>query len=429
MDYGKLKEFGFSVSQKAVDILNEAEVAASPYFKRIEEIAELNSEKVLGAFIKNRASAIHFAGTSGYGHDDMGRDTLDNIFADIFHAEGAMVRHNIVSGTAAIAACLYGVLRPGDTLVSLCGAPYDTIQEVIGTCGEAGIGTLLDYGIKYEQIELKDGLPDISAISRSAKEKKPKAVLIQRSKGYAWRNSLSIAQIEEIISAVKSESPETVCVVDNCYGEFVETKEPTDVGADVAVGSLIKNAGGALAQSGGYIVGKIKYLDMIAARLTAPGLGRDAGPSLGSNKSMYQGIFTAPHVVCQSLKTACLSAAAFSKMGYEVCPKAEDVRYDIIQAVKLGSEEKLIKFCKGIQSGSPIDSHVSPEPWAMPGYEDKVIMAAGTFVQGASIELSADGPIREPYTVYIQGGIVYESAKIGILCAIDKILGGDYNAG
>ena len=425
MNYEKIKEYGFEVSEKAVEILNEAEDAARPHFKRLEEIAEINSQKVLGAFIKNRASAIHFASTSGYGHDDMGRDTLDNIFADIFHAECAMVRHNIVSGTAAIAACLYGVLRPGDTLISLCGAPYDTIQEVIGICGEQGIGTLIDYGVKYEQIELKDDKPDISEIARAAKLKKPKAVLIQRSKGYAWRSSLSIEQIGEIISAVKEKSPETVCIVDNCYGEFVETKEPTDAGADIAVGSLIKNAGGSLAQSGGYIVGKEKYLDMVAARLTAPGLGRDAGPSLGSNKSMYQGVFMAPHIVCQSLKTACLAAAAFSKMGYDVCPKTDDVRYDIIQAVKLGSEEKLIKFCKGIQSGSPIDSHVSPEPWAMPGYEDKVIMAAGTFVQGASIELSADGPIREPYTVYMQGGIVYESAKIGVLFAIDKILGGD----
>ncbi len=415
-----------NISSVAFEAVKKAEERAKEYFKRIEENAEYNSLKVLNAFRKHKISYAHFGETSGYGYDDLGRDTLDEVFADIFNAESAMVRHNIVSGTQAIALCLYAVLRPGDTLVSLVGSPYDTMEEVIGIRGEEGNGSLKDFGVKYDQIDLlSGGEVDYAGIKNKLSQNKIKAVLIQRSKGYDWRKSLDIDEIGKIIKTVKEVSPETVCIVDNCYGEFVEKREPTDVGADLVVGSLIKNAGGSLAQSGGYIAGKEKYVDLVGYRFTAPGLGKHVGASLGFNKSLYQGLFMAPHIVCQSLKTAILCACTFEDMGYEVCPKSNEIRTDIIQAVKLGSPDKVIKFCQGIQSGSPIDSYVSPEPWAMPGYEDEVIMAAGAFVQGASIELSADAPICEPYTVYMQGGIVYESAKLGIMEAASRILGGD----
>lgn len=423
-----LKEFG--ISQKTIEIIKAAEEKAAEYFKRAEEIAEYNQLKVLSAFLKHRISYAHFGETSGYGYDDLGRDTLDEVFADIFHAESAMVRHNIVSGTQAISLCLYGVLRPGDTLVSLVGSPYDTMEEVIGIRGEGGNGSLRDFGIKYDQVDLKTGGEvDYEGIRNKLQSVKTKAVLIQRSKGYDWRKSLDIDEIGRIIKTVKEIDENIICIVDNCYGEFVETREPTDVGADLVVGSLIKNPGGSLAQSGGYIAGKEKYVELVGYRFTAPGLGKHVGASLGFNKSLYQGLFMAPHIVCQSLKTAILCSCAFQDMGYDVCPAPQEVRTDIIQAVKLKSAEKVISFCQGIQSGSPIDSHVTPEPWDMPGYEDAVIMAAGTFVQGASIELSADAPICEPYTVYMQGGIVYAAAKMGIMKAIDKIIGGDNHAG
>lgn len=415
-----------NISPVAFEAVLKAEERAREYFKIVEENAEYNSLKVLNAFRKHKISYAHFGETSGYGYDDLGRDTLDEVFADIFNAESAMVRHNIVSGTQAIALCLYAVLRPGDTLVSLVGSPYDTMEEVIGIRGEEDNGSLKDFGVKYDQVDLLlGGEVDYEGIRNKLSQNKIKAVLIQRSKGYDWRKSLDIDEIGKIIKTVKEVSPETVCIVDNCYGEFVEKKEPTDVGADLVVGSLIKNAGGSLAQSGGYIAGKEKYVELVGYRFTAPGLGKHVGASLGFNKSLYQGLFMAPHIVCQSIKTAILCACTFEDMGYEVCPKSDEVRTDIIQAVKLGSPDRVIKFCQGIQSGSPIDSYVSPEPWAMPGYEDEVIMAAGAFVQGASIELSADAPICEPYTVYMQGGIVYESAKLGIMETASRILGGD----
>lgn len=411
------------ISPKVYEIVKNAEKRAVEYFKTAEEVAEYNQLKVLNAFRKFRISYSHFGETSGYGYDDLGRDTLDEVFADIFHTESAMVRHNIVSGTQAIALCLYAVLRPGDTLVSLVGSPYDTMEEVIGIRGEEGTGSLKDFGVNYDQVNLlPDGAVDYDGISSMLKNKKVKAVLIQRSKGYDWRKSLNVAEIGRIIETVKGISPETVCIVDNCYGEFVETVEPTDVGADLVVGSLIKNAGGSLAQSGGYIAGKEKYVELVGYRFTAPGLGKHVGASLGFNKSLYQGLFMAPHIVCQSIKTAILSACVFEDLGYDVCPKSDEIRTDIIQAIRLGTPEKVIKFCQGIQSGSPVDSHVSPVPWAMPGYEDEVIMAAGAFVQGASIELSADAPICEPYNVYMQGGIVYEASKLGIMEAAQRII-------
>lgn len=411
------------ISPNVYGIVKSAEEKAEEYFKVAEEIAEYNQLKVLNAFRKFRISYSHFGETSGYGYDDLGRDTLDEVFADIFHAESAMVRHNIVSGTQAIALCLYAVLRPGDTLASLVGSPYDTMEEVIGIRGDEGTGSLKDFGVNYDQVNLlPDGTVDYDGILELLKQKKIKAVLIQRSKGYDWRKSLDVAEIGKIIETVKNVSPETICIVDNCYGEFVEKIEPTDVGADLVVGSLIKNAGGSLAQSGGYVAGKEKYVELVGYRFTAPGLGKHVGASLGFNKSLYQGLFMAPHVVCQSIKTAILCACAFESLGYDVCPKSDEVRTDIIQAVRLGNPDKVIKFCQGIQSGSPVDSHVSPVPWAMPGYEDEVIMAAGAFVQGASIELSADAPICEPYNVYMQGGIVYEASKLGIMEAVARVI-------
>ncbi|MBE7012109.1 MAG: hypothetical protein E7415_05500 [Ruminococcaceae bacterium] len=411
------------ISPRVYEIVKNAEGRAVEFYKKAEEVAEYNQLKVLNAFRKFRLSYSHFGETSGYGYDDLGRDTLDEVFADIFHAESAMVRHNIVSGTQAIALCLYAVLRPGDTLVSLVGSPYDTMEEVIGIRGEEGTGSLKDFGVNYDQVDLlPDGTVDYNGIAEILKMKKVKAVLIQRSKGYDWRKSLDVAEIGKIIKTVKGVSPDTVCIVDNCYGEFVEKVEPTDVGADLVVGSLIKNAGGSLAQSGGYVAGKEKYVELVGYRFTAPGLGKHVGASLGFNKSLYQGLFMAPHIVCQSIKTAILCACAFEDLGYDVCPKSDEVRTDIIQAIRLGKPEKVIKFCQGIQSGSPVDSHVSPVPWAMPGYEDEVIMAAGAFVQGASIELSADAPICEPYNVYMQGGIVYEASKLGIMEAVSRVI-------
>ncbi len=416
-----IREFG--ISEDAIKLMKRAEKKLQPEFNKVDEIAEYNQLKVLNAFQKNRISYAHFGETSGYGYDDMGRDTLDRVYADVFGAEDALVRHNIVSGTQAIASCLYGILRPGDTMASVVGAPYDTLEEVIGIRGIEDCGSLKDLGVSYKQVDLlPSGEIDYNNIISTLKETKIKLVLIQRSRGYAWRDSLTIEQIGEIIECVKSVSPDTICMVDNCYGEFVEEKEPTQAGADIIVGSLIKNAGGSLALSGGYIAGRSDLIEKISYRLTAPGLGRHTGASLGFNRSMYQGFFMAPHVVSQSIKTAILCAEMFKNLGFDVCPEPNVKRSDIIQAIKLKSPENVIKFCQAIQKGSAIDSYVTPEPWDMPGYEDPVIMAAGAFVQGASIELSADAPICEPYIAYLQGGVIYDSAKIGVLKAVDAIL-------
>lgn len=413
----------FRLSEKTIELYAEAEKELEGEFKKIDAAAAYNQLKVLSEFQKNRVSYAHFGETSGYGYDDMGRDTLDRIYAGVFGAEDAMVRHNIVSGTQAIAACLYGVLRPGDLLVSVAGRPYDTLEEVIGLRGEPDSGSLADFGVTYGQVDLTEsGEPDFGAIADKIEKNKVKAALIQRSRGYDWRDSLTVDTIGEIIKTIKAADKDVICIVDNCYGEFVETKEPTDVGADLIVGSLIKNAGGSLALSGGYIAGRADLVEKVSYRLTAPGLGKHVGASLGMNRNMYQGLFMAPHIVAQSLKTASLCAWMMKKLGFEVCPDVGVKRSDIIQAVKFGSAEKVIKFCQAIQKGSPIDSYVTPEPWDMPGYEDQVIMAAGAFVQGASIELSADAPICEPYVAYMQGGIVYDAAKIGILKAVDSLI-------
>lgn len=410
------------IRPQTIELMQDAEKNLADVFKQIDDMSAYNQTKVLNAFQNNRISYAHFGETSGYGYDDMGRDALDRVYADVFGAEDAIVRHNIVSGTQAIASCLYGILRPGDTMLSVVGAPYDTMEEVIGIRGEEDCGSLKDFGVNYKQVDLtEEGLVDYNKIMSTLLEDKIKLVLIQRSRGYAWRDSLTIDEIGKIIECVKSASPDTVCMVDNCYGEFVEDREPTEVGADIIVGSLIKNAGGSLALSGGYIAGRAEYVEKISYRLTAPGLGRHTGASLGFNRNMYQGFFMAPHIVGQSIKTAALCAEIFKGLGFEVCPKPKAKRSDIIQAIKLGSAENVIKFCQAIQKGSAIDSYVSPEPWDMPGYEDPVIMAAGAFVQGASIELSADAPICEPYIAYMQGGVIYDAAKIGILRAADSI--------
>ena len=413
----------FNIKQSTIDLMSEVENELEESFARVDKMAEINQLKVLKAFQDNRISYAHFGETSGYGYDDMGRDALDRVYADAFGAEDAIVRHNIVSGTQAIASCLYGLLRPGDTMLSVVGAPYDTLEEVIGIRGDEDCGSLKDFGVNYKQIDLlESGEVDYNKIMSTLKDEKIKLVLIQRSRGYDWRDSLTVNTIGKIIECVKSVSPDTICMVDNCYGEFVEEKEPTEVGADVIVGSLIKNAGGSLALSGGYIAGKTEYVEKISYRLTAPGLGRHTGASLGFNRNMYQGFFMAPHIVAQSIKTAILCAGMFKKLGFDVCPEPDAKRSDIIQAIKLDNPENVIKFCGAIQAGSAIDSFVTPEPWEMPGYEDPVIMAAGAFVQGSSIELSADAPICPPYIAYMQGGVIYDSAKIGILRAVDAIV-------
>lgn len=412
----------FNITKKTMELKSVVEEKLSEQFKYIDNISAYNQAKVLKAFQNNRISYAHFGETSGYGYDDLGRDTLDKVYAEIFGSEDALVRHNIVSGTQAIAACLYGILRPGDTLLSVVGRPYDTLEEVIGLTGEEDSGSLKDFGVNYQEVELLDnGGIDYDSIKSIISKKKIKLVLIQRSRGYSWRDSLTVAKIGKIIDFIKRIDSDVVCMVDNCYGEFVEKTEPTQVGADIIVGSLIKNAGGSIALSGGYVAGKAKYIEKISYRLTAPGLGRHIGASLGFNRNLYQGLFMAPHIVGESVKTAILCAGLFKELGFEVCPEPDAVRTDIIQAIKLKTPENVIKFCQAIQKGSPIDSFVSPEPWDMPGYENPVIMAAGAFVQGASIELSADAPICPPYIAYMQGGVIYDSAKIGILKAADAM--------
>ena len=389
-------------------------------FERIDEIAFINQKKVLDAFREHRVSEAHFAPTSGYGYDDLGRDTLDKIYADVFGCESALVRHNFVSGTHALTVMLFSVLRPGDTLLAATGKPYDTLENVIGIGKKSGT-TLADFGIKYAQADLKDGLPDYDEITKKLSDPTVKAVLIQRSKGYDWRPSLDMDKMERLISFIKNKKPGVIVLVDNCYGEFVEEREPVSIGADLMAGSLIKNPGGGLAQTGGYIAGKEEYVRLAADFLTAPGIGLECGANLGTVKSMYQGFFMAPHTVACAVKTAVYCAAEMQKLGYEVSPLPDEKRTDIIQAVKLGNAEKVIKFCQGIQAASPVDAHVTPTPWDMPGYTSQVIMAAGTFVSGASIEISADAPIREPYVVYLQGGLTYEAGKIAVMSAVNEI--------
>lgn len=423
MDKNKFIKDNFGISDKTLKLVSEAEQSIKEQFKHIENICEINQLRVMKAFADNRVSDSHFVATTGYGYDDLGRDTLDRVYADIMGAEDALVRHNFISGTHTISTALFAALRPNDILVSITGKPYDTLEEVIGIQGEAGNGSLKDFGVKYVQIDLKhDGTPDLEQIKFTLTHMNVKAVTIQRSKGYGWRPTYSAKDIGALIEFVKEISPETICIVDNCYGEFVETEEPTAYGADLIAGSLIKNPGGGLAPTGGYIAGKQKYVELCAYRLTSVGIGKEAGASLGFNRQMYQGLFMAPHVVSQALKAAVLCSSVFEKLGFEVDPKPNEIRHDIIQSIKFGDPDKVTAFCQGIQKGAPVDSFVTPEPWDMPGYSSQVIMAAGAFVQGASIELSADAPIKPPYIAYMQGGLTYESAKLGIMVAADKMI-------
>ena len=417
IDYTKY----FDISEKTINLINKGELLAKDAFLKAEEVSQNNQLKVLKAFRDNKVSETHFIPSSGYGYDDAGKETLDRVYADIFGAEDAMVRHTITSGTHAISLCLFGVLRPGDTLVAVTGKPYDTLEETIGIRGEAGTGSLKDFGINYKEVPLKNGEVDFDGIKETIDDT-VKAVIIQRSNGYDFRKTLSVSEIGDIISFVKNINSDIIAIVDNCYGEFVEEHEPTEVGADLMAGSLIKNPGGGIAPTGGYIAGKEKYVNMCAYKLNAVGIGKEAGATLGLTKQMFQGLFFAPHIVCQAVKTAILASAVFETSGFEVCPKYNEKRSCIIEAIKLQSEEALCLFCEGIQKGAAIDSFVTPTPCDMAGYEHKVIMAAGAFNQGSSIELSADGPIVEPFIAYMQGGLTYTYGKIGILFAVEKLV-------
>ena len=411
------KEMG--ISDKVIAISDEIESGLSERFAAIDKVAEYNQMKVIKAMQKNQVSEAHLGTSTGYGYNDIGRDALENVYADVFHAESALVRSQITCGTHALTVALAGNLRPGDELFSPVGMPYDTLQGIIGIREEKG--SLAEYGITYAQADLKEnGDFDYDAI-RAGINERTRLVTIQRSKGYASRPTLSVERIGELISFVKSIKPDVICMVDNCYGEFVETIEPTDVGADLVVGSLIKNPGGGLAPIGGYVAGRKDLIEQCAYRLTSPGLGKEVGASLGVMQSFYQGLFLAPTVVAGALKGAIFAANVYEKLGYAVVPDGKEERHDIIQAVTLGSAEGVIAFCQGIQAAAPVDSYVTPEPWAMPGYDSDVIMAAGAFVQGSSIELSADGPIKEPYAVYFQGGLTWAHAKLGILMSLQKL--------
>ena len=412
------------LSDKVRALGDQAQRELVDEFSRIDTIAQENTQRVLAAFQDHRVADSYFAGTTGYGYDDLGRDKLDEIYADLFGTEAALVRIQFVNGTHAIASALFGALKAGDVLVSAVGAPYDTLLGVIGTA-EKGHGSLKDYGVEYRQVELVDDAPDLEGIARTAADPKVKAVLIQRSKGYSTRASLSVAEIGEMCAIIKRVNPNAAILVDNCYGEFVETLEPTHVGADLVVGSLIKNPGGGLAPTGGYIAGRRDLVEGAAQRLTVPGIGGECGCTLGQNRLLYQGLFLAPHTVAQAVKTAVFGAKVMELLGYETEPHSSAVRHDIIQMIHMREPEALKKFCKGIQFGAPVDSYVTPEPWDMPGYDSQVIMAAGAFIQGASIELSADAPMRPPYTVYLQGGLTFESGRLGILLAVQELLGSD----
>lgn len=406
-----------------VRVLGEqAQRELTEQFAYIDAIAQENTQRVLGAFQEHRVADGYFAGTTGYGYDDLGRDKLDEIYAQLFGTEAALVRIQFVNGTHAITCALFGALKAGDVLVSAVGAPYDTLLGTIGVV-DKGHGSLKDYGVEYRQVDLVDDKPDLEGMAKAAADPRVKVVLIQRSKGYSTRASLSVAEIGEMCKVIKQANHNVSIIVDNCYGEFVETLEPTHVGADLVVGSLIKNPGGGLAPTGGYVAGRRDLVEGAAMRLTSPGIGGECGCTLGQNRLLYQGLFLAPHTVAQAVKTAVFAAKVMELLGYETEPRSSAVRHDIIQMIHMREPEALKKFCKGIQFGAPVDSYVTPEPWDMPGYDCQVIMAAGAFVQGASIELSADAPMREPYTVYLQGGLTFESGSLGVLLAVQELLG------
>ena len=409
------------IPQSVRDLAAKCEIRLAPRFAEIDEVSMKCTERVMEAFQEFKVSDSCFAGTTGYGYDDLGRETLDKVWARVFGAESALVRIGFVNGTHAIASAIFAALRPGDTLMSTMGAPYDTLRTAIGISGDA-FGSLRFYGVGYHQVNTLDGAPDMASIRRAAEGLQPAAALIQRSRGYDARRALTVDEIGEIVRTIKSVSPDTVCIVDNCYGEFTDVIEPTMVGAGLIAGSLIKNPGGGLAPTGGYIAGREDLVSNAANRLTVPGIGGECGSTLGNNRALFQGLFMAPHTTAQALKTAALCAAMLEELGFKTEPGAMEKRSDIIQTITLETPENLKRFCKGIQSGSPVDSYVTPEPWAMPGYEDEVIMAAGAFIQGSSIELSCDGPMREPYFAFLQGGLTYESGKLGIMNAIAEML-------
>ena len=417
-----MKNEFFNIDERLLKLDAKALERSKEQFQRIDEITEYNQLKVLKAFIDNGVSEASFAGSTGYGYDDRGREVLERVMADCMGAEDSLMRHNFVSGTHTLTVALFGILRPDDKVICVTGRPYDTITGVFGI-DEKTDGSLADFGVKYGQVDLKsDGMPDIENIKKVLAKEKPKMAYIQRSRGYSTRPSLRICDIKEIIDAIKEVSSESIIMVDNCYGEFVEKVEPTAVGADIIAGSLIKNPGGAIAPTGGYIAGKKDLIEKCAYRLTCAGVGREVGATLGHSRELYMGLFSAPHVVGEALKTAVYTASLFELLGFEVTPKSDEIRGDIIQCVTLATAEGLVAFCQGMQSGAPVDSFVVPEPWDMPGYTDPVIMAAGAFTLGASIELSADGPLREPYAAWMQGGINFHSAKMGVLLAAQKML-------
>lgn len=409
------------IKPEVYELARQAEEEIRPQFERIDRIAMLNTRKVMTAFQDNKVSDSCFAGTTGYGYDDLGREVLDKVYAQVFCTEAALVRIGFVNGTHALSAAFFGILKPGDTLLSATGLPYDTLRNAIGIEGDCH-GSLKFYGINYKQVDLKDGEADLEAIKAALADRSISAVLIQRSRGYENRKALSAEEIGEICSAVKSVAPNVTVMVDNCYGEFTGEHEPTEYGVDIMAGSLIKNPGGGLAPTGGYIVGRKDLVENAAMRLTTPGIGGECGASLGNNRLLFQGFFMAPHIVAQAIKTVTFCSAMMKKIGFESSPAPDEARNDIIQMVTLKNGENMKKFCRGVQAGAPVDSYVTPEPWQMPGYNVPVIMAAGAFVQGSSIELSADGPMREPYTLYVQGGITYESGKLGIMMAVNEML-------
>ena len=414
-------QYGFK--DKTIELYEEALKDVEPQFKIYDEIREYNQIKVLKAFQDERISDSHFTNSSGYGYGDIGRDSLDKVYANIFNAEAALVRPHFVNGTHAIGTALFGNLRPGDKLLCVSGKPYDTLHNIIGIDTDKKIGSLKEYGVLYGEVSLNSkGKFDFDAIEEALMDKAVKIVHMQRSTGYGWRNAFLVEELGEAISFVKGKRPDVSVFVDNCYGEFLDTIEPTDIGADIIAGSLIKNIGGGIAPSGGYIVGKKELVEQASYRLTVPGIGGECGATFGLMRTLFQGLFLAPHVAMEAVKGAVLCARIMELAGFEVLPMYTDKRSDIIQAIKFNDANKLIKFCKGIQYGSPIDSFVECEPWDMPGYKDQVIMAAGAFVQGSSIELSADAPIREPYIAYLQGGLTFDHAKIGILIALNNII-------
>ena len=419
----KLMMSTYNIKANTFELYKKAIKDIEEQFMVYDEIREYNQLKVLNAFQEERISDSHFTNSSGYGYDDIGRDSLDKVYARIFNTESALVRPHFVNGTHAIGCALMGNLRPGDTMVCIAGAPYDTLNNIIGISDKKNIGSIKEYGVNYKQIDLVNAKFDVKSIKELLNnDKSIKLVHIQRSTGYGWRNSFLVSEIGDMIKIIKEIRNDVLVFVDNCYGEFIDYLEPTDVGADLMAGSLIKNIGGGIAPTGGYIVGKSEYVEQASYKLTIPGIGGECGSTFGVMRQLYQGLFLAPHIAIEALKTSIFCSRIMELAGFEVLPKYTDKRSDIIQAIKFNDKEKLIKFCKGIQKGSPIDSFVECEPWAMPGYEDEVIMAAGAFIQGSSIELSADAPLREPFAVWQQGGLTFHSGKISVMYAAENVL-------